>query len=862
MTPENELPTNENSTNNSPNNTPPAEQKESAMSILEKRLAEIEARRNTGNVNAQTAPAPAPTQATAPVEAPEKPATPEHAPQPEKTPVSEPVSEVKPSEMPVEEAGAPITEPMSVEQFKEEVLHENVVAEETSRLNQEIEPAVSGTELFNETIAAHEAMPPADQGPTALDTVEPQVSGVQAEETVVESVTSPEVETTETGNKGAIGTFSARDNSVSETTTEAERDAALGDPNSVGNVISGAIAAHEIIPEIMPGQRKEEEISSPAAGTSENIAPTSPSEAAPVFEVETEEFIETDYSTLPASELEKQINTLLKTDNRKNYRQVMAMYREYEVKVATEKNDALNKFVAEGGTSDDFEYRITPERQAIEKGMQQLRESRVRDQRSEEEQKQKNLQRKQELIAQLRELVESAETKSSGEKLKAIQEEWKATGPVPQAEAKELWNSYHALLDIFYNNRSIYFELKELDRKRNLNAKTQLIDRAEALANNPSINASLQELRNLHEEWKNLGPVPNDQRDSIWERFIQASEKVHDRKKEFLAGRREEETQNLTRKTEVLGRLEQFQNFNTDRINDWRDKTDEIQKIKEEWDAVGLVPKENADSINKQFWGIYKAFFHHKNQFFKALDEQKMQNLKLKTELCEQAEAVKDSTDWDATKEQLIQLQKKWKTIGRVPDKYSDKIWERFRAACNEFFDRRQAEAQNKEAEIDKLSSEKTTYLDELSDHLERHGHPKSGTLDELYQMVDKWKAFDSGNQRLNPRAEEKFYALMEKYLDTVPELHYDQKNDILFKLQMNKLKGGPDATSKLHQKEQSIRKEIQQLENDIRTLKTNIEFFAKSKNAEKLREEYQVRTDEANQRIAMLQKQLKEIRA
>jgi hypothetical protein len=859
MMPENELPTNENSTNISSNNPSSAEPKESAMSILEKRLAEIEARRNSSNANATTAPTPVPVQETAPLATPEKPlvSEPEQATQPV----------VQKTEVPVEEAGAPITEPMSVTEFKEEVLHEKASEENTSSPNQVQDPSTSNTELFNETIAAHEAMPPVEPGGTTFNPENSSTSQVSNEENnttepIALSETPVSPESSETVNKGAIGTFSAKDDSVSNTTTEAERDAALGDPNSVGNVISGAIAAHEIIPEIMPGQRKEEEIESSEATPGTSTFNSSGTETTPVYEVENEEFIETDFSTLPAAELEKQITTLLKTDNRKNYRQVMAMYREYEVKVASEKNDALTKFVAEGGSADDFEFRSSPERQALEKGMQQLRESRVRDQRSEEEQKQKNLQRKQELIAQLRELVESAETKSSGDKLKAIQDEWKATGPVPQAEAKELWNSYHALLDIFYNNRSIYFELKELDRKRNLNAKLQLIDRAEALANNPSINASLQELRNLHEEWKNLGPVPNEHRDTIWERFIQASEKVHDRKKEFLAGRREEETQNLTRKTEILSRLDQFQNFNTDRINDWRDKTDEIQKIKEEWDAVGLVPKENADAINKQFWGIYKAFFHHKNQFFKALDEQKMQNLKLKTELCEQAEAVKDSTDWDSTKEQLIQLQKKWKTIGRVPDKYSDKIWERFRAACNEFFDRRQAEAQNKEAEIDKLSSEKTTYLDELADHLAQHGHPKAGTLEELYQMVDKWKAFDSGNQRPNPRAEEKFYALMEKYLDTVPELSYDQKNDILFKLQLNKLKGAPDATNKLHQKEQSIRKEIQQLENDIRTLKTNIEFFAKSKNAEKLREEYQVRTDEANQRITLLQKQLKEIRS
>jgi len=389
-----------------------------------------------------------------------------------------------------------------------------------------------------------------------------------------------------------------------------------------------------------------------------------------------------------------------------------------------------------------------------------------------------------------------------------------------------------------------------------------MVERAEALQGNPFFYASLQELRNLHEEWKNIGPVPNEQRDQIWERFIQASEKIHERKKEFLAGRRETETANLTKKTEVLQRMEGFQDFNTDRINDWRDKTDEIQKIKEEWDAVGLVPKENADQINKRFWGIYKAFFHNKNQFFKALDEQKMQNLRLKTELCEQAEAIKDSTDWDSTKEQLIQLQKKWKTIGRVPDKYSDKIWERFRAACNEFFDRKQTEVQNKEAELEKLSSEKSNYLDELTAQMDQHVHPIIGTLDHLQEMTAKWRSFETPGGRPNARLEERFFTQMEKYLDTIPNLTNEEKNDLLFKLELNKLKSGPDASSKVQQREQTIRREIQQLENDIRTLKTNIEFFARSKNAEKLREEYEARTQDAHLRIQMLQKQLKDMRA
>jgi hypothetical protein len=492
--------------------------------------------------------------------------------------------------------------------------------------------------------------------------------------------------------------------------------------------------------------------------------------------------------------------------------------------------------------------------QEVEQAFQLFRENRNRDQRLEEEQRIKNSQRKKELLEQLRELVESPETRSSTDKIKSIQSEWKTIGPVPTGESQQMWSSYHALLDIFYNNRSIFFELKELDRRKNLQHKVQLCERAEALADNPSINTALQELRNLHEEWKNVGPVPNEFRDSIWERFIQASEKIHARKKEFISERRIQEQDNLVRKQDLLSRIAAYQVYQTDRINDWRDKTDEIQKLKEEWDSIGLVPKERADEVNKQFWASYKAFFNHKNAFFKSLDEQKMQNLRLKTELCEQAESLKDSTEWEETKEKLIQLQKKWKTIGRVPDKYSDKLWNRFRAACNEFFDRKQNQVQQREAALNKASAEKTALYDEVTSRLTTL-QQEPGSLQELEAIRNKWESFESN--RGHTKLDDRFYDLLQKYVDAIPGLTNEEKDSINIELQVDHIRQSPDANHRLHQKEQSIRKEIAHLENDIRTLKTNIEFFGRSKNAEKLREEYQARIDEADHRIQLLQQQL-----
>jgi hypothetical protein len=568
----------------------------------------------------------------------------------------------------------------------------------------------------------------------------------------------------------------------------------------------------------------------------------------------------TDYSLLSKEELHNQLVSALKQgDSAKRHKNITELHRHYESKLQAEKTEALERFKQEGGTEEDFEYHTTPEHQNLEKLLSNYRDARHQERVQSEAQRQHNLQRKKELLSRLRELVESAETQNSTDELKKLQAEWKHTGPVPAGEAQELWDSYHALLDIFYNNRSMFFEMKELDRKRNLDAKLLLIDRAEALEKEESINRALEELRHLHEEWKNIGPVPNDQRDLIWERFIQASEKVHTRRKAYQEQRKMHEMQNLEKKRNLLDRLQAFQGFNTDRINEWRDKTDEIQKLKEEWDAAGLVPKENAEEVNKNFWGNYKAFFQHKNQFFKGLDEQKTQNLRLKTELCEQAENLKDSTDWNTTKEKLIQLQKKWKTIGRVPDKYSDKIWQRFRSACNEFFDRKQQQEQHRSAEVEKLSSEKMSLCERISENLSQP--TAASTIEEYDQFIAQWRNLDKNNRRSSSKVEEKFISLMEKYLERVPEISLEDRNEMLVKLQVELLKNNPDSAQKLYQREQTIRREISQLQNDIQTLRTNIEFFARSKNADKLREEYEGRIADAQHKIEQLNRQLKAFR-
>ncbi|TGD80315.1 DUF349 domain-containing protein [Hymenobacter wooponensis] len=570
-----------------------------------------------------------------------------------------------------------------------------------------------------------------------------------------------------------------------------------------------------------------------------------------------------DFATLDLAAQTTYLQSLLqRPDARQNRKQIFDLQRQYETQIQNDRAAAKQRFTEAGNTGEDFAYAGPTGYQELTKAFQDFRDSRVRDAKAEDEQRAKNLAHKQYLLSQLRQLVESAETKDSSTRIKALQNDWKATGPVPQKDTQELWNSYHALLDIFYNNRGLFFEMKELDRRRNQEAKEGLITRAEALQQQPSINKALQELRQLHEEWKHIGPVPNEQREALWQRFLQASEKVHDRKKEFLTSRSAQENANLERKTALLAQLQPFGEFQTERVNEWRAKTDELQKLKEEWDAAGLVPREKAEQMNKQFWGAYKGFFQRKNQFFKALDEEKNTNLKRKLDLCEQAEAALVNPNWEEARETVIRLQKEWKLIGRVPEKQSDKVWNRFRTACDSFFDRKKEEVRQREQHAQQASREQVQHLDKIAEAVAALSADAPGSIEGFRQQVSEWRSFDTGSGKGNERTEEKFQLLMAKYLDTVPGLSYAERTELLFNLQIERLKSAPDSQQQLYKKEQLLRREINELENDISTLRTNLEFFARSKNAGQLREEYQGRIDEAQARIDTLKKQLRAVRS
>lgn len=561
------------------------------------------------------------------------------------------------------------------------------------------------------------------------------------------------------------------------------------------------------------------------------------------------------------------VQLLRSPDARRNRKQIQDLTRQYEANVGLARSAARQKFAEGGNEAEAFAFQQPEGQPELNKALQEFRENRVKEAKAEDANRVDNLTKKKALLDQLRVLVEAAETKDSSGKLKTLQADWKAAGPVPQADSQSIWDTYHGLLDIYYSNQGRFHEMKDLDRRRNLEAKEVLIKRAEALKDAPGINKALDELTKLHEDWKNIGPVPNEQREPLWQRFIAASDVLHQRRKEFSDQRSGVEKANLEVKKALLERILPFAEFDTDRVNLWRSKTDELQEIKVEWEAAGLVPRAQADSLNKQYWAAYKSFFNRKNEFFKSLDNEKNTNLKAKLSLIEQAEEALNSADWEAARNVVIRVQKEWKDIGRVPEKMADKIWHRFRTACDNFFDRPKNESRQREERASVASAEQIAHLDKLAEEVNALTKEEGGSLEGFRAILADWQgAFDPTEEHpgrgTSDRSEEQLLTLLGKYLDCVPGLSYADRNELLFQAEIARLKARPQAQQQLTKKEMALRKEINELENDNATLQTNLDFFARSKNAAQLREEYQGRMDEGRKRIEVLKKQLKTVRS
>jgi hypothetical protein len=523
-----------------------------------------------------------------------------------------------------------------------------------------------------------------------------------------------------------------------------------------------------------------------------------------------------------------------------------------------ERTEALSRFKEEGGIEDDFEYKGDEWDLAFDIYLKSIRENRQRYFREIEEQKNTNYNNKNAILEKLRLLVDGEDNEHSLRQFKEIQKEWKAVGLVPQNHIKTLWANYNALVDRFYDQRSIYFELKELDRKKNLELKHELSVRAEKLLGEKKISDAIKELNELHNEFRHIGPVPIEEKEAVWQKFKAVSDAIYAKRDEFVANLQKDLQANQEQKEKINEEVATFGAFQSESIKEWNQKTKEILELQKKWEAVGGVPRSKMREVNKKFWSAFKLFFQNKNVFFKKLDEERNTNLKLKTEILNRAIELKESKDWEKASNELKELQAKWREIGTVPEKHREKIFQQFKEACDFFFDQRR-QSTDKEAIEQKENLEKKQAI---ISQLEKLVEDKNGSLEQVKDLQSQFMAIGFVPKRAVNSVKSHFSEVLSKAIASLPDLGADEKEQATFEVRLNSMKQGPQAEKKIHHKEHHLRKQISKAENDIATLRNNLEFFGRSKNAEKMKEEFNAKIRQADEEIVHLKKQLQMLQA
>ncbi|MDN5204913.1 DUF349 domain-containing protein [Fulvivirgaceae bacterium BMA10] len=581
------------------------------------------------------------------------------------------------------------------------------------------------------------------------------------------------------------------------------------------------------------------------------------SETGGEHEVVTDELLNADYSESTKEELVKVIQKLAKSNDVKRVDTVLKLIDPVFNKIKNEERDqALKAFVAGGGEESDFSYK-DDQVEIYDATHRLLKDKKNKYYSDLELQKQRNYEKANEVLENLRKLVDGEETTTSINSIKEIQAEWKAIGQVPGQHAKNLWANYNALMDRFYDNRSIYFELKELDRRKNLKAKLELCERAEKLDEIENIKDAIKVLNELHDEFKHQGPVPKEEQEGVWQRFKAASDKIYAKRKVFHDQLKKELEENFVAKGKLAEEVQAFATYDSNRIVEWNQKTKEILELQKRWEAIGGLPREKAKEVNKPFWTGFKAFFNNKNHFFKKLEGQREENLKLKEELVEKAIALQESTDWEKTANDLKHLQADWKNIGPVPEKFRNEIYKRFKDACDHFFNNRRANLK----EVEKEYFVNLEKKEEICNKIMKLAEEGSSDVDALAALQEEWNHIGFVPRNAIKKIQSKFTEAVDAFIEKAQELDEEDRNKLKLTIQLHSLKGTPNSDRKLNKKEFNIRKQITNIENDISLWKNNLEFFANSKNADQVREEFESKIDKATKELENLKEQLRIIR-
>ena len=500
----------------------------------------------------------------------------------------------------------------------------------------------------------------------------------------------------------------------------------------------------------------------------------------------------------------------------------IALYKQHRAKVEAEKR----AFVEAGGDETTFAPSVDEDEVRFKELFAVYRNERDKHIAMLEANKEENLKIKLAIIDELKELINSEENiNTTFARFRELQQRWKEAGLVPQQNVKDVWETYNLYVENFYNYIKINRELRDLDLKKNYEAKLALCEQAEELALESQIVEAFRKLQKLHDEWRETGPVAIEFKESLWERFKEASSRINKRHQEHFETLKSEQMKNLALKQELCEKTEALLTRETLTRKDWNKASEELLEIQKVWKTIGFAPKKDNNRIYERFRTACDKFFELKRNFYAGVKNEMEHNLALKQELCAEAEALAVSEDWKHATDELIALQARWKQVGPVARRHSDAIWKRFRAACDKFFERKSAHFSSVDSEHEENLKLKRALIEEM-----KAADIKAGGFDMVKEFQRRWSQIGFVPIKLKDALQKEYKAVVDGMFATLRSSERDRSMN-RFKERVSNMKGG----NQLRSERERLYNKIKQMEQDIALLENNIGFFSKSKNAEAL---------------------------
>lgn len=524
------------------------------------------------------------------------------------------------------------------------------------------------------------------------------------------------------------------------------------------------------------------------------------------------------YDSLTLEELTEALENLLDTQKIQHIKSsVEAIKSAFNTKFGSLLAEKKSIFLAEGGNTIDFQY-SNPVKSKYNKLLSEYKKQKDIYYSNLEKQLKDNLEKRAQVIEDLKTLIETADTKTMYKQFRDLQNIWRSIGPVPKTKYNDTWKIYHHHVERFYDLLHLSNDFRDLDFKNNLEEKLKLIEKAEFLAEMQDVNAAFKELQDLHKIWKeDIGPVAREMRDDVWNKFSAATKIIHDKRHDHFKSMKSKYVEIIDAKMLVIAEILSYDSSKNKTHNDWQKSIKDIEALRKKYFDAGKLPYSKSESIWKKFKEATKQFNQQKNKFYKQEKSTQQKNLQAKLDLIKIAESIKDSEDWETTTNTFKKIQSDWKKIGHVPRKFSDDIWNKFKTSCNYYFDRYHNQKNTLSDDQKEIIAKKTAFLENLK-------VDDFSTKDTVTHLMNSWNEFGS-----TPRGSKAVDVKFNKFIDNVlSKLSLDKSEIVLLKFK-NIINGylANNDTRKLDSELIFIRKKIDESVREIQQLENNLSFFS-----------------------------------